>query len=378
MKGDFLGFTFKTGDRTYTSKQLGFIRTSDGDRYNETIPEIEDKTVEIPGLDGAYFYGSNFKNRQFSIKIAFERMTEDQFRLFKQVFGYKHIGELIFDEAPYKKYLVKVASAPELEFVCFDEKKKTASETSVAAGLINNTRIPYTVIVHNEETDEDEEQTRYGLERSNIYPWVYSNKTERIYKGEGTIEFVAYYPFAKSVFKELGTENENADWAPGSKMVKSLSTPVLYDTLVLDEPVEGATANTGTMKVYNAGDVPTGFRLYVPFDNQSIQPFTLLYGSDALYVGLNGESISSKNIGETGIFINTTNGLIEGAIKEEDQITHEITFETTGSIYNEQSAGVFFKIKPSENNPAIPELADKIITSGLDTNIEIYYDYLYF
>ena len=123
---DFTGFTFNTGNGSYTSEKLGITRVSEGDRYKDSlVPEIEDKTVEIPGLDGAYFYGSNFKTRTISLSIAFDEVTEEKLRLMRQVFGYKHTGELIFNEWPYKKYLVKVAQPPELEYVCFDERQKT-------------------------------------------------------------------------------------------------------------------------------------------------------------------------------------------------------------------------------------------------------------
>ena len=95
MEGDFLGFSFNG----IHSDTLNITRVSDGDRYKDTLPEIEDKTVEIPGMDGAYFYGSNFKIRTFNIPIAFDSMTEVQLRKFKQMFGCQQMGLLIFDEA---------------------------------------------------------------------------------------------------------------------------------------------------------------------------------------------------------------------------------------------------------------------------------------
>ena len=61
------------------------------------------------------------------------------------MFSSREIKPLIFDEFPYKKYMVKCAQPPVLKFLCFDE-----------------------------------------------YEF-------RIYKGEGTVQFIAYYPFAFSV-----------------------------------------------------------------------------------------------------------------------------------------------------------------------------------
>ena len=210
LKGDFTGFTFNG----IHSSDLGITHVSDGDRYKDAlVPEIEDKTVEIPGLDGIYFYGSNFKSKTFSISVAFDGVTELQLRQMRTLFGYKHTGLLSFDEAPYKQYQVKVASPPELEYICFDERKKVASETP-RDGVRIATR--YDIV-----GDPDNLYTNVGIDavvgestvssipqsitREQVYPWEYvqddqgNDVYERIYKGEGTIEFIAYYPFAKQL-----------------------------------------------------------------------------------------------------------------------------------------------------------------------------------
>lgn len=58
------------------------------------------------------------------------------------MFSYKGIKPIIFDEFPYKKYMVKCAQPPQLKYLCFD------------------------------------------------YQDI------RVYKGEGNVQFIAYYPFA--------------------------------------------------------------------------------------------------------------------------------------------------------------------------------------
>ena len=71
--GDFTGFKF--GNKH--SSELGIIRVSDGDRYEtELHPETEDRTVEIPGLDGGYYFGANYKPKTISVKIAFNSLKE--------------------------------------------------------------------------------------------------------------------------------------------------------------------------------------------------------------------------------------------------------------------------------------------------------------
>lgn len=61
------------------------------------------------------------------------------------MFSYKGVKPLIFDEFPYKKYMVKCAQPPQLKYLCFDHMEF------------------------------------------------------RIYKGEGNVQLIAYYPFAFSV-----------------------------------------------------------------------------------------------------------------------------------------------------------------------------------
>ena len=57
MSTDFTGFSF---DGIHSSR-LGIVRVSGGDRYDEgLIPEIDDKTTEIPGNDGEYFFGKMY------------------------------------------------------------------------------------------------------------------------------------------------------------------------------------------------------------------------------------------------------------------------------------------------------------------------------
>ena len=123
--GDFLGFTF--GD--VHSSNLGITRVSGGDRYDEDLhPEIKDRTAEVPGLNGQYYFGSDFGEKTFDLEIAYDHLTEEQFRKLRQVFGTKEIKALIFDERPYKTYMVKIGSPIELSYICFDEPKKVVGE----------------------------------------------------------------------------------------------------------------------------------------------------------------------------------------------------------------------------------------------------------
>lgn len=336
MNGDFLGFTFIINGTEHKSQDLGIIRVSDGDRYkDQLIPEIEDKTIEIPGLDGSYLYGSDFKPRNFSISIAFDSMTEEQLRKMRTVFGYKQTGLLIFDEAPYKAYRVKVATPPELNYVCFDERAK--EEGAQRDGV--------------RRIDDNWEQ---------VTPWKYLNNTMRIYKGDGTIEFVAYYPFAIVVHKTLNEydcDNIN-EWAAASGLKESLSGFDTYGRINLDVAGEGA------IQVYNPGDVETGFRLYVPFVNDAAR-IGITYNGITLSVGTI-ENPVQKQGDDVGFVIDTTNALIRG-------IESWATLNTSSNLYNNYAVGEFFKIAPSNLLTGETLL---IVTSTED--IIIKYEYLYF
>lgn len=193
FKGDYMGFTY---NNTHSSS-LGIVRTSDGSRFNENLlPTIQDKTVQVPGGDGTYFFGSYFTQRQFSVPFAFDSLTEEQIRRIKEVFGDKQIHDLIFDEAPYKVYSAKVTGTATIKYIPFAE-----------------------------------------------------GATNRVYKGEGTIQFTCYYPFARCRFTTLeeckGYSNWE-EWIEASRIA------------TYDESTEQYVLNTG-----NFGDIPVPFKLSI-------------------------------------------------------------------------------------------------------------------
>ena len=296
LKGDFIGFSFNE----HRSESLGIVRVSDGSRYNEDlVPTTQDKTVQVPGGGGFYYFGSDYTQRQFSINIAFDELTEKQFRELQQVFGTKELGKLIFDERPYKYYMVK-SNKPQLKYICF------------------------------------------------------GREGERTYKGEGTLTFTAYYPFAKSVFKflnEYGNKNKD-EWKEASGMKPEKGT---YDIV----------SNNGSISVYNAGDLETDFilKFSLPVDNTPIGDIKITLskenvGKEEAFLDLNG---FSKKGTDTGFQINTKTNLIEGFNAE----------GLTGTLYNENiTQGDFFKIPPREEDYQIS------VTGA--TPIEIVYDYIYY
>lgn len=152
------------------SSQLNFYRVSDGSRYSEDMSAaFQDKTVQAPGRDGTFYFGTNYTSRVFNIQIAFDSMTEDDMTEFKRIFAAKQEGDLIFDETPYKQYHVKIQSPPQMKYIVFDEPFVGKDPVD----LISTKDLGRTGVVDNS--------------------WRQGN---RVYKGEGTIQFIAYYPYA--------------------------------------------------------------------------------------------------------------------------------------------------------------------------------------
>lgn len=143
---DFLAFSFM-GKHSY--EDFGIIRTSDGNRYNEDLsPQFSDITAEVPGGEGLYYFGTKNKQRDFNVSFAFDGLTEGKLRELKTWLNGKEMGDLWFSEAPFKVYTVKVTGKPSLKTLCFDKFDET------------------------------------------------TNTFQRIYKGEGSVVFTAYWPYA--------------------------------------------------------------------------------------------------------------------------------------------------------------------------------------
>lgn len=293
LSGDFIGFTFNG----VHSSDMGIIRTSDGSRFNENLlPASTDKTVQIPGGDGTYYFGSNYTQRQIPISVATDELTETQFRQLKQWLGDKQIHPLVFDEAPYKTYMVKTSSIPTLKFICFDNITKNNSEMIV----------------------------------------------NRVYKGEGSLQFIAYFPFARCTKKYLSeyTDSNKEEWADASGL---LSTQGSYD-------------GTGTtINLYNPGDLETDFFAY--YARTSLSALTKIYINSNI---LNFDFSNNDNVTDTYIRVNSKANLIEGC---------DENFKPTGTLYNKFiTSGDFFKIPTGES---------QLLSVGANC-VKIEYDYFYY
>lgn len=145
---DFLSFRFGN----VSSEDLHLKVISVSDRYEKQVaPPHKDYTSSITGGDSSAYFGSTFEPRDFKIEVAFDSISEKIWRKISQVFSTDKLQDLIFDELPYKVYKAKLKNKPEFKTICFyDEKLK-----------------------------------------------------QRVYKGEGSLTFVCYFPYAYCFNKYL-------------------------------------------------------------------------------------------------------------------------------------------------------------------------------
>lgn len=148
----YLGFTYNGCH----SSEFGLYRVSSGDRYvTDLTATNETKTVHVPGQEGSYYFGTEYKQKSFPVNVAFDEITEKTLMALQIWLSNGVIADLILDEKPYKAYYVKTEGMQNLSVVPFNRYNKN------------------------------------------------SNTNETVYKGEGTIVFTCYQPFAHNTFKYL-------------------------------------------------------------------------------------------------------------------------------------------------------------------------------
>lgn len=240
FQGDFLGFTL--GE--IHSSQLNITRVSSSDRYTDILlPNFKDVTQEVPGGDGTYFWNSYYSTKPFTLDFAYDDLRDEDLRSLRQAFGFKGVQPLIFDEFPYKKYMVKVASPPQFKYICFD------------------------------------------------------HQDVRLYKGEGAVQLVAYYPFALATF------------SPGLSNAKSAA-------------------------LNNNGDLPA--QLKITFKKSNVPTSLVLKDQKSVTVASLTLSGLTYMSGDNYVQIDSYTHLIEGL---------DSSLKKTGNLYNKFiTAGDFFDV----------------------------------
>lgn len=300
FKGAYLGF--KYGD-THSS-ELGIVRTSNGNRFDENLfPTIVDKALEIPGRDGKILQSTQYGPKNFSVPFAFDAMTEAEYQRLKQILGQKKIDKLVFDECPYKVRYAKITGSNTFKHLAFTEGG------------------------------------------------------ERVYKGEGTINFICYDPFAHcdalTDFDVLAQEYPEADeWMP------NYIAPIVYSD-----------GNKTIITIRNYGNMPADFVLsgsLIPGTESNKSNFDITLHDEAGVV-LSEMHIKDLEVkkGDSYLELNSKLNLLEG---------RDDKGKKSGNVYDQHiESGSYFKIPVGISALQIVENS-----TGSWTNPKFKMDYLYF
>ena len=220
---------FYYGDRSHDFRPVSgyasdfhLYRVSSSKRYNDNlIPSLTDKTAEVPGADGMYFFNSYYKQKQFTVNIAFDKLNDADLREMRNWLNGKDIKDLIFDEFPDVAYKAKVTGTPNIKFVPFDEvtNKKTNNTTAVVPS---------------------EQPTRAA-----------------VYKGDGTITFTCYYPYGESI-NEYYANTEVGGEIPTTFVAKTTSSISANTTWTVSGTLNGRTSALLSVTFPQAVTCPTG------------------------------------------------------------------------------------------------------------------------
>lgn len=351
LKGSFIGFTY---GGVHSSK-LGIFRTTTSNRNSiELHSPTTDKLITIDGLNENYYFGSSYRKKDINISYAFYGLSEEQIKQLKQIFSSKQICSLILDEEPYKVWSVKVTGNAICKHLCF-------------------------------EVDG-----------------------QRIYHGEGTLVFTAFFPFARSRYEFLDdyTFENIREWIdPNGQLAGEAIPDIIYPAilsygeeitdsagrivaveqdfqqwltemeLLMDSEIQSTSIESsidffadngmyynleewaeascipykdgygyqgdGQYNLYNAGDLPISFKLYLPQDK--------LNSSTTLVCGENTFTFSSLQLieGDAYLLYDGTSCMLKGC--------NEMRKET-GTIYNKYiTSGNFFKLPTGEIQLTAPE-----------------------
>lgn len=326
-RGPYLGFTYNG----LHSSSFNIVRTSDGNRFNENLfPSIQDKSFQIPARDGKVLQNSNFDTRVFTVQYAYDKMTEKDRANLKLWLGDKKIHPLVFDELPYKTWYAKVTGSATAKWIPFD-----------------------------------------------------IDGIERVYKGEGTIQFTCYDPYAYCDFNfDYLRYFDREEWIEASRLLErdyyfSDENGAYSLKTWLDGEFQWDDKESGLYcKVFNCGDVDADFIITLKCEGlKNIPDFSIAlvdaFGNRLGKIGFDKITMIGS---DTEISVNSKIHLTEG-MKSKNEITIK-----TNNIYDSHIvSGTYFKI-PS-GIPAFIKIKAKNSEDWeeikrLNVKIKYYYKYL--
>ena len=293
FRGPFLGFTY--GD--IHSSEFNITRTSTSNRYSDDLsPEFGDKTIMVPGADQTYYFNTDFTQRRITVPFAFCNIDEETLARLRRWLNPKEPQRLIFDEHPYKYYTAKISAPVSFQFLAFDETGNGGNE--------------------------------------------------RTYKGEGTIQFVCYYPFAKSLYKSL------EEWCLANNIPYSedMETPEWFDEIFLNHKIVLDTDKI----VDNKGDIPCDWEIYLL---PPLRPnYNISCGNKQLVI----DNIILED-GDDGVAIESKTNLLRGASWNKNKDNSLQTYSVSGTKPEESA---FFEFSTS----LMPYIKDNHIGLGVKSD----------
>lgn len=315
-KEDFLDLSYND---TWAS-EMGLIKVSTGKRQDdEILPASKDTTIDVPGSDGVYYLNSKFQQKEFTINFAYDGLKERDILAIREWLAPKKECQLIFSERPYKYYMAKPKSAPKLSYIAFDDTDGT-----------------------------------------------------RVYRGEGTVQFVCYYPWARSIsrFKkdliDMGaTEQQLAE-----------------SGLLSEEKRAAEIFLAGALPCNNYGQMPTPFKFFFEVNPDAT---TVTGNYAAISISQNGDVLGQLWLDRTANWATGKTYLLDSeshlilSVKnvkyENNKLTYDIEESNGNAIIMNGAivAGDFF-------NLPVGESIFTVDSSGFFTprNGYFLYDYLYY
>lgn len=365
IKGDFISFTYNGVHST----DLGVMRVTSSNRYTDALlPTIQDKTVQVPGSNGTYFFGSYYTQRPITINAVFDDVSESQIRLMRKVFGDQLSHELIFDDEPYKVYYAKATGTPQLQYIPFSSPRIYKGEGTFTFTCFepfahtpnSNKYLSQYVAGHYNYTSVSIDETTFNSNKTNYYIKVEDNyiqcTNESTFDDEETYYTKSYISSNPSWYKYDNKE----EWNLSANL---LSTKGVYD----------AYNSTTGFTLYNPGDIEADFKVIIPIpagDNASfsINGIEVVNNNTGASRILSTSAISAGKGEDVAIQFNSKTNLIEGL---------DAHGARTGNLYNENiTTGNWFKIPLTTDGLWNFQLIDYTNTSSIDP--QLVYDYLYF
>ena len=171
MKESYLGFTFAGRH----SSEFNLLVVSDGSRYHQPLfNNFSDNLLSVPGKSGSYYFGTNIGTREFIFNVAYDNLSTFLRNEMQKWLYPNRIGWLVFDETPYKKYLVKISEVPQLDFVPFGSRKEKNNFTYTSDILKGTTSIGFVCLEEFAILNENfkyEEENSFSITSTKIKNW---------------------------------------------------------------------------------------------------------------------------------------------------------------------------------------------------------------